>query len=36
MFSMKAADAAAIVHAVITLGRSLGTKVTTEDVETAD
>ena len=35
MFSMKAADAAAIVHAVISLGRSLGTKVTREDVETA-
>jgi diguanylate cyclase (GGDEF)-like protein len=32
----KAADAAAIVHAVVGLGRGLGMKVTAEGVETAD
>ena len=32
----KAADAAAIVHAVVSLGRGLGMKVTAEGMETAD
>ena len=32
----KAADAASIVHAVVSLGRGLGMKVTAEGVETAD
>ena len=32
----KAADAAAIVHAIVGLGRGLGMKVTAEGVETAD
>jgi EAL domain-containing protein (putative c-di-GMP-specific phosphodiesterase class I) len=32
----KAADAAAIVHAIVSLGRGLGTQVTAEGVETAD
>ena len=32
----KAADAAAIVHAVVSLGRGLGMKVTAEGVESAD
>ena len=32
----KAADAAAIIHAVVSLGRGLGMKVTAEGVETAE
>ena len=32
----RAADAAAIVHAVVSLGRGLGMKVTDEGVETAE
>ena len=32
----KAADAAAIVHAIVSLGRGLGMQVTAEVVETAD